>query len=205
MESSSNDLTPGALPIVPANDLAREQLAMLAPAELEALANLQLSTLSLPQLIDHLMQLLAGVDPATGEVSTRLGEAIDALNLSLERKVEAYAHVAQRLQAEHHAYEQLAEAYRRKAKQREAERAALRARLQTQFERLETRSVKTPSVTAYLQSSPTALELTVLDDAEVPDEFCDRVPNMARIRAALDAGRQLSFARLASRQHLRFR
>lgn len=187
--------------MVPANDLA-----CLSPAEQDALERLRLGALTLPQLMDELLALLAEVDPATGELSTRVADAIDRLNLSLERKVEAYAHVATRLQAEHDAYKGLADGYRKKAEQRERERAALRSRLQTQFERLQVERVKTPTVTAYLQRASTpALELTVLDDAEVPDQFCDRVVNMQRIRVALERGEVLAFARFETRKHLRFR
>src|ERR1700753_148261 len=73
-------------------NLASRQLAILSPQQHAALTALDVAALTLPALVDHLLKKLGDVDSETGELSTALAEAIDALNLGIERKVGAYAH-----------------------------------------------------------------------------------------------------------------
>jgi hypothetical protein len=175
----------------------------------QAVTNLTAAALPLGELVDHLLELVEqGVDPDTGEVRLELGGAIDQLNLSLQRKVEAYGHVCERLRAEAEAYHELEQAYRGKAQARELEQRRLRERLQAELEKLGTDKLKTPTVTVYLQRSPQTVELLALDDREIPDEYCviERRPSLSAIAAALKGGAQLAFAQLAPvKRHLRFR
>jgi len=185
------------------------EAASLSVDEALALDNLKASQLPIGQLVDHLLDLVdESADPETGEIKLELAGAIDQLNLSLTHKVQAYAHVADRLKAEAAAYHDLEQTYAAKAATLEASAKALKQRLQLELERLGTEKVKTPTVTAYLQKSPPSVELLALDDAEVPDEYCviERRVSSSKIAAALKAGANLAFARFAPQaKHLRFR
>lgn len=202
----------GELRAEPANGqqaaIATAQAAALTPPEAQTLQAVQLAALPVAQLVDHLLAVTEhAVDEETGEVDAELGDVIDRLNLALNAKVQAYAHVCERLEAEGEALGELAAAYRTRADKRSNVVKRLKARLQAEFERLGVDKVKTPTVTAYLQQSPPAVELTVLDDSEVPDDYCvvERRVSHSRIRDALKAGVQLAFASLTQGRHLRFR
>jgi hypothetical protein len=181
----------------------------LSVDEALALDNLRASQLPIGQLVDHLLDLVdEAADPETGELRHELGAAIDKLNLSLQVKVQAYAHVAERLKAEASAYDDLAQHYRAKAERQEREVKLLKQRLQAELERLGTDRVKTQTVTAYLQASPRSVELLALDDSDIPDAFCvvERRVSASKILAALKSGAELAFARLAPvSKHVRFR
>lgn len=183
--------------------------AELSVDEALALDNLRASQLPLAQLVEHLLELVEdAADPETGELRHELGAAIDALNLSLQHKVEAYAHVAERLKAEAEAYHGLEQAYRAKAERRERDVKQLKQRLQLELERLGLERLKAPTVTVYLQASPRSVELLTLTDAEIPDDYCtiERRVSTSKIAAALKAGAALAFARMApATKHLRFR
>lgn len=188
------------------NALAAQQAATLTPADARTLERLQLAALPLAKLVDTLLDTVReGTDGETGEVPQGVDALLDALNLSLERKTEAYAHVCERLAAEAEAFEGLAKHYRDKAEARSSERKRLMRRMQQELERLGLSGLKTPSVTAYLQNSPPAVELTVLTDDEVPDAYCERRPSLSMIGDALKRGVVLTFARLTQSKHLRFR
>jgi hypothetical protein len=186
--------------------LAAKQAATLTPQDKRTLERLQLASLPLVKLVDTLLDTVReGVDGETGEVPQGVDVLLDELNLSLERKTEAYAHVCERLAAECAAFEELAKHYRDKAEARSSERKRLLRRMQQEFERLGLSGLKTPSVTAYLQNSPPAVELLVLTDEEVPDAYCERKPSLTMIGDALKRGVVLTFARLTQSKHLRFR
>jgi hypothetical protein len=200
------------LPATPASlqqtQLANDQSAALQPADHAALESLRVAALPLGQLVDHLLDVIdASVDPATGEVNEQAFDVLDALNLSLSSKVQAYAHVIERLGAEADALRQLAHHTQQKAGTRTSAVKRMKLRMQAEFGRLGIDKLKTPTVTAYLQSSAPAVELTVLSDREVPDEYCvvTRVHCISKISAALKAGVALTFAQLTSSKHLRFR
>jgi ElaB/YqjD/DUF883 family membrane-anchored ribosome-binding protein len=186
--------------------LAAAQAASLTPRDARTLELLQLAALPLGQLVDKLLDTVRdGADDETGEVRQGVDDLIEQLNLGLEAKTQAYAHVAQRLAAEADAFETLQKHYADKAEARRSERKRLMRRLQGELERLGLHALKTPTVTAYMQNSPPAVELTVLTDEEVPDAYCERTPSMSKIAAALRNGVALSFATLRQSKHLRFR
>jgi hypothetical protein len=186
--------------------LTAQQRAALTPRDARTLERLQLAALPLAKLVDTLLDTVRdGVEADTGEVPHGVDVLLDELNLSLERKTEAYAHVCQRLGAEADAFEELARHYRVKAEARASERKRLMRRMQGELERLGLSGLKTPSVTAYLQNSPPAVELTVLTDDEVPDAYCERKPSLSMIGDALKRGVVLTFAKLTQHKHLRFR
>ncbi len=48
--------------------------------------------------------------------------------------------------------------------------------------------------------------LTILPDADIPDEYCEKVPDLEKIRKSLESGNILSFAELKERgEHLRIK
>lgn len=186
--------------------LATRQAAALTPRDARTLELLRLAALPLAQLVDTLLDTVReGIDDETGEVRQGVDDLIEQLNLSLEAKTQAYAHVAQRLAAEADAFEELQKHYAAKAEARSAERKRLMRRLQGELERLGLHALKTPTVTAYMQNSPPAVEITVLTDDEVPDAYCERKPCLTKIAAALRNGVALSFATFRQSKHLRFR
>lgn len=189
-------------------ELADKQLAALSPADTQALEALRVAALPLGQLVDHLLDLLdVGVDAETGEVNEVIADVLESLNVSIQTKVQAYAHVVDRLNAEAKSLQELAGHYKSKADVRTATCKRIKARLQSEFERLGTDKIKTPTVVAYLQNSPPSVELTVLSDDEIPDEYCTvkRSVNTSQIADVLKAGNTLAFATLTQSKHLRFR
>jgi len=176
--------------------------------DVQALESLRISTLPLSELVDHLLELIdAAVDTETGEVSPHAEDAISALNLALDTKAEAYGAVCARLGGEADALQLLAKSYGAKAARRTEQAKRLKQNLQIEFERCGKSKIKTPTCTVYLQASAPAVELTVLTDSEVPDEFCviERRVSTSKIAAALKAGAKLAFAHLSQSTHLRFR
>lgn len=188
--------------------LAETQLASLSSADKQALEALRVAALPLGQLVDHLLDLLdIGVDAETGEVNAVVEDVLESLNLSIQAKVQAYAHVVDRLNAESKSLLELADRYKAKADVRATTSKRIKARLQGELERLGTDKIKTPTVVAYLQNSPPSVELTVLNDEEIPDEYCvvERRVSTSKIATALKAGTVLAFATLTQSKHLRFR
>jgi hypothetical protein len=180
----------------------------LSAGDARALENLRVSALPLHQLVDHLLDLIdAAVDGETGEVSRHAEDAIDLLNLALETKAEAYGAVCARLSAEADALRLLAKSYSDKASRRADEVKRIKQRLQAEFERAGKTKIKTATCTAYIQASAPAVELSVLTDDEVPDEYCvvERHVSTSKIALALKAGKKLAFATLAQSRHMRFR
>jgi hypothetical protein len=145
-------------------------------------------------LVDELLAALAQIDPETGEVPAAAVEQLDALAVPLGDKAMAYRIADGRLRGDEDALRKLAGQITDRARAAAAARERLNARMQYALEQLG-HAIKAPGVTAYLQPS-SAVEIT----GDVPDEFVtvkvERVPNKRAIKAALEAGQQLPFARL---------
>lgn len=177
-------------------------------ADRQALSTLQLSALPLVQLVDHILGVLeAAVDPETGEVDAGLDAQLEAMMLSFERKCEAYAGVYERLCGEADELRRLSKVYGDRANVRTNAAKRLRDRLHQEFDRLGKTKLKTPTATIWIQASAPSVELFVLDDSQIPDEFCvvERRASSSKIAKALKAGVKLSFAALTQSKHLRFR
>lgn len=170
----------------------------------------------LHELVDRVLTILTDVDAAEGEVSADQDAQLDALNLSIERKVEAYGAAYQQLGAGADANKALAAYYTRKAKQLDASGERLRERLHAELQRIGRDVVKTDTASARIQSSPDRLELEEQDEAvlfsrygaEIPPEFVVQPPpklNRKAVIDALKAGREFTWAWLVKSTHLRFR
>jgi hypothetical protein len=169
---------------------------------------------SLHELVDELLAIMTDVDAAEGEVSADQDARLAALDLSLEQKVEGYAAVCERMDAEAEALKTLAQRYTAKAKLREAARERLRDRLQLEMQRAGRDAIKTATASARIQASSDHVELELEDEYalifqyEVPPEFVTRPPakiNRKAVIAALKSGRELAWAWLEKSSHLRFR
>jgi hypothetical protein len=153
--------------------------------------------------------ILADVDITDdGELTEETLTRLDALNVSLEQKVEAYHHVYEELRAKSAANR--AREAECAARARAAANAAdrLRERLQQQMERMEVTQLKGLTVRACVHPSTESAE--VIDGTPIeciPPEFVitDRRVSTKLVRDALKAGRVLPWARLTRGQHVRFR
>lgn len=181
-------------------------LTKLGMEKLAAVA--ALAAQPLHEIVDAMLDAFSdAIDPETGEVRPDFETALDALGLALERKVEVYAAINERLRAEGDALRDLSQRYAKKAGARENAAKRLRSRLQQEMERLGMDRVKTQTTTAALQKSAPSVELHVLDAESIPDEFVmvERKPDLKKIAETLKAGAALTWASLRQSQHLRFR
>lgn len=168
---------------------------------------------TLADIVDALVGIMCDVDGAEGEVTPDQETQLDALQLTLEQKVEGYAAAYAQLNAEAEACKEIAQRYAAKSKQREASADRLRTRLYLEMQRLGRDVIKTPTASARIQASPDKLELEDGDDAallakyHVPDEYIVTTRKIDRraVLAALKVGLELPFAWITKSSHLRFR
>lgn len=157
---------------------------------------------TLSEIVDSIVSIVA--DAEDGELTPEMCAQIDALNLSLEQKVEAYHLAYKRLNAEADACKTVAGDFSAKAERKREHADKLRERLRAEMERLGTPRIKTATVTAYTQES----ESVECDDvANLPPEYVVQSPRPDKKRMAdeLKAGKVLGFAWLKRAAHLRFR
>ena len=161
---------------------------------------------SLFELVEAMRAVLQRIDDAEGVVDEAAGGELDALAASIETKAETYAALYRSLNEEADACMRFAENYRNRAARKAAHADMLKARLFEAMQIMKLRRVVTPTATAAIQASAPALELTV-PDHDVPAEYIEtkRVIRKDLIKAALQRGEKLSFARLTRGEHLRFR
>lgn len=143
-----------------------------------------------------------------GELTPDACVALDALNMTLERKVEAYHYVYAELTTQACASKELAAYYERRAKAPKAAAERLRARLQEEMMRLDRRDIRTPTVKASIEWSTPAVEIENGTPIEaIPAEFViiDKRVDRTKLLKALKAGATYAFARVTRGTHLRFR
>ena len=144
-----------------------------------------------------------------GELTDDSIAALDALNalyLTLQQKVEAYHYVYAELTTQACACKELAAYYEKRAKAPKAKAERLKDRLKAELERLGTTTVNTPTCEVAIQASPDSVEIT--RGAIIPGEYAlprDPQPDKKRIMQALKCGISLPFAKLVQSTHLRFR
>lgn len=180
----------------------------VAASDAAIIHGLNLASRPLHAIVDHLLEAMDdAINPDTGEVDPRFEAYLESLGFALERKVEVYAAVNDRLRAEADALADLGRRYGKRAGVREGQAKRLRERLKIELERLGRDKVKTPTATAAIQKNPASVDLTVLDESELPDEYVvvTRSADIAKIKAALQTGVVLPFAELRHGTHLRFR
>lgn len=168
----------------------------------------------LRELVDEILAILSQIDEAEGEVTGGQDAALDALNLSIEQKVEAYAAAHQRLQAEAEALKDLATYYREKQRTVENNAEGLRARLHLEMQRLGRDKIKTPTASATIQQNPAKLQITatgtdteIIDAYKVSSDFViiERKLDRKALLERLRAGEVLPFAKIERGNHLRLR
>ncbi len=158
---------------------------------------------SLYEIVEAMRAVLQRIDDADGEIDEDGAAALDALAVTIEQKAESFVALHRSLYEEAEACERFALNYRDRACRRRAQADALKTRLADAMRLLGLRKIATPTATVTFQQSPPALELD--QGADVPDAYVQKVPNKGLIRAALQAGTALPFARLVRGEHLRFR
>jgi len=153
-------------------------------------------------LFEIVNALLVQIDDAQGEISA----GVDALELELEDKCEAYCAVIRQLEAEAQALEELSHSYRLRSATRLRSAESLRQRLAMGLQAAGIEKLSTPTAKAYFASS-TLVELAnpqaFIETCE--DRFVKRVlgVNRAEIKRALESGESVAGAALATRRHLR--
>ena len=135
-------------------------------------------------------------------------EALDALNLTLEEKVEAYHVVHEQLREECSANKSLEAYYACRARVAAARADRLKARLFEQMQRLGTSTVKTQTVRASIELSPESVEIDEGTPIEALPPECvitERKVSKRTLQRLLLDGVVLPYARLVRGTHLRFR
>jgi phage host-nuclease inhibitor protein Gam len=157
--------------------------------------------LTLRQIVDA---MLDAIDAADGEVTP----AVDALDLALADKVEAYGAVIAQLQAEDKALTELATEYlaRRDARQRQV--TSLKFRLEQALRDAGVDKLKTKTCSVWFQETTSVqLENEAMFLESAPDRFVTvkTYVNKTAIREALEAGEQVEGAAIVARRGLRIR
>jgi hypothetical protein len=143
-----------------------------------------------------------------GELTPDACEALDRLNLTLERKVEAYHVVDQELTESAAGNKSLAVYYECRARMFNARAERLRARLKSELERLGETSVKTPTIKASVELNPAAVDIangTRIDDVPADYIVVKRDIDKGKLLRAMKAGQQFTFASIKRGTHLRWR
>jgi len=142
-----------------------------------------------------------------GELTDESIAALDALNLTLKEKVEAYHYVYAELTTQACASKELAAYYEKRARVPKAAAERLKERLRHEMLRLNTRKVETPTCKACVEDSPDSVKIK--EGAFIPSEYAlprDPQPDKKKIGQALKCGVTLPFAELVTgNTHLRFR
>lgn len=142
-----------------------------------------------------------------GELTDESIAALDALNLTLQQKVEAYHYVYAELTTKACASKELAAYYEKRAKAPKAAAERLKERLRHEMLRLKTRTVETPTCKACVEDSPDRVKMK--PGVFVPREYTlphEPPPDKTKIAQTLKCGVQLPFAELVTNNtHLRFR
>lgn len=160
---------------------------------------------TLQELVDRILAITSA--SPTGEISAEQDQELQALSLSLERKVQAYYATAQQLSAEAQAFDELAGVYRARCEARKASADALKARLKSEMERAGQKRIKTLTCTASIEKSPP--KVVFRDGAQIPPRFCITIsrPDKKAILEALERGDRAAAecATVVRDDHLRFR
>src|SRR5262245_4427712 len=154
-------------------------------------------------LFEIVNDLLNHIAASGGEVT----DAIDALDLELQDKAEAYVAVIRQLQSEVTALDDLVHQYRVKMERKGNAAAAMRERLAAALERAGCDKIETPTCKAYFA-------VTTHVQLDHPDAFAaladprfvrnaDPSANLAAVKAAIQAGETVPGAQLVTARHLR--
>ena len=140
-------------------------------------------------LVERLRACLAVVDEQEGEVGPALDAELDALGLSFERKVEAYAGLIQVLDAEAAGCASLEARYAERKRAKLAQKDRLRGRMYEALKALEKRMVATATATVTIQATQAKLVLKAGEIEIIQAGFAQTVVSVdrQRLRAAVEA------------------
>lgn len=152
--------------------------------------------------------IIRACDPdENGELSEESIARLDALNLTLAQKAEAYAVVYNQLTTEACANKELVGVYEKRAKARRNTAERLKKRLYDEMMRLGVKELGGHAMRACVEWSPHSVD--VLDVNALPEEYktthVEVKVERKRLIDALKAGAQIAAARLTRGSHLRFR
>jgi hypothetical protein len=158
------------------------------------------------EIIDQVQEILARAHQAAGELTDADVAELDALDLSIEEKAEAYAAVYRMRREEGEACKRMAKRYEERAVSKTREADSIKRRLYEGMQMLGRQKIETATATAYVQKSPAALEILVPED-QIPAQYIElrRHVRKDEIKADLQGGLELPFARLTVGSHLRIR
>lgn len=165
---------------------------------------------SLYDITEQVVAIFEVIDEADGEITPEIGAQLDALFASREQKVEIYAALCRRWDAEAKACDEVIAPYSALAQRKRSRVKRLKTRLFDAMQATKTTRIETPTVTAAIQANggKAALVLTTEEPpADAPAEYVrvKREWNREAIEAALAEGKKLGFAKLERGEHLRFR
>lgn len=166
-------------------------------------------TLTLPQLVDRMLELLAVVDECDGEVTPEIEAEFDALAPDLDAKAAAYSAVYRALEGQAAGDAAMAEMFTRRKERKLARRDALKRRLFDEMTRLGVRKLGGSTGGATIQKSAPALVLRANEVAIMQAGFRKTVESVDRqvLRAAVEKGdaAAMELAALEQSEHVRFR
>jgi hypothetical protein len=141
-----------------------------------------------------------------GELTPEAVAQLDALNLTLEQKAEAYHYVYAELTTLACAQKELAAYYEKRAHAPKAAAERLKERLHCELKRLGVSTLKTPTCKVCIEKSPPSVALVA--GRTIPPEYTrpvDPEPDKKKMLCALKNGAQFDFAKLVQSDHVRFR
>jgi hypothetical protein len=141
-----------------------------------------------------------------GELLPEAEAKLEALNLTLAQKVEAYHLVILKLKALAEANRTVASPFLDKATSFDVSAKRLHERLYSELTRLGAKKVETTTIAACIEKSPDRVVL--VEGAPIPPEYLTRPepkPSLTKIAQTLKCGVALPFATLEQGSHLRFR
>jgi hypothetical protein len=141
-----------------------------------------------------------------GELTKESVAELEAMEIALPEKVEAYHIVYVELTTEACADKELSAYYEKRSRAPKASAERLKERLKSEIERLGKSSVKGTTCKATIELSPE--RVVIKDGAAIPPEYLLRPepqPDKKRIAQTLKCGIALPFAKLVQSTHLRFR
>jgi hypothetical protein len=152
--------------------------------------------------------IIAAIDiDENGELTKESAAAVDALNLTLAQKADAYAIVHSQLTTRSAGNKELAAVFERRARVEKNKADRLKERLHEVMTRTGTARIEGALYNACVEQSPACVAID--DEREVPDEFVEtRVERRVMKRELIDAlksGRTFGGIRLVRNTHLRFR
>lgn len=160
--------------------------------------------MSLPTLLeisDELLELERAIDDAGGELTETIDAWLARLGADRDAKIDNYAALIDELEARSHARTMAAKKLELLATADYGKANALRARLKWFFEQHHIRKIETARHRLTLRDNGGVVPIEI--DGEVPAEFLKQritvEPDKSRIRAALEAGQVLPFARFGAR------